>query len=217
MVLPTPVSLAGLTDHCTSAQARRLRQVVLRTVVSSTGPLVLVMLVLVVAMFVYQYGWPTAIVAGAVYSTVVVVMVGRIIQTAVPVRRQRHHPRHATYVLQGGAAVIEARITDPVRGAAELANHAKVPGTPPVVVRAMRQTLITAILRTNPQATLRITTRVPALARLYAEDFDAAAETLGLTHRSVTLPVRLSQRVTGLRDLVLLSPGQRADATEPRR
>nr|BFF18717.1 hypothetical protein GCM10025730_22380 [Promicromonospora thailandica] len=81
----------------------------------------------------------------------------------------------------------------------------------------MRQTLITAILRTNPQATLRITTRVPALARLYAEDFDAAAETLGLTHRSVTLPVRLSQRVTGLRDLVLLSPGQRADATEPRR
>ncbi|MEU4360408.1 hypothetical protein [Promicromonospora sp. NPDC023987] len=217
VVLPAPSSLEGLTDHCTPDQARRLQRPILQTIISATWPLVLAALLLIVATFVYSAEWPTAIVLGVVYSMLVAALYTRIVQTAVPVRPQRPHPRRATYVLEGGSAVIGASITDRAQGLVELVNHAKVPGTSPDTVRAMRRTVITAILHANPLVTLRITTRVPALARLYALDFDACAEMLDLNQRSVTRPVRLRQRVTGLRTEVLLLPSEQSRATERRR
>ncbi|WP_454852139.1 hypothetical protein [Promicromonospora soli] len=149
------------------------------------------MFALIIATSAYSYGWPAAIVAGIAYILLVVVLVAQVIQTAVPARRPPHHARRATYVLQDGNAVIEARVTGPGRGVVELSNHAKLPGTSSDTVRAMRRTLITAILQTNPHITLRVTTRVPALARLYAADFDAVAKTLGLARHSLTRRVGL--------------------------
>ncbi|MFC8797076.1 hypothetical protein ACFT2C_05050 [Promicromonospora sp. NPDC057138] len=206
VVLPDPSSLDGLSDHCTPAHARRLRLPVLRTISSATGAMVVSMFALIVAAFAYSHGWPAAIVAGAAYSLLVVVLVAHVIQTAVPARRPRLHPRRTTYVLQGGTAAIEARATGPGRGVVELSNHAKLPGTSSDTVRTMRRTLITALLHTNPRTALRVTTRVPALAQLYAEDFDVVAEQLGLGRRSVTQPVRAWERVIGLRTEVLLGP-----------
>ncbi|MFD2794399.1 hypothetical protein ACFS27_12655 [Promicromonospora vindobonensis] len=170
------------------------------------------MFVLIVATSAYSQGWPAAIVAGAVYAVLVTVVVAHVVQTAVPARCPRPRTRRATYVLQDGTAVIEARATGTGRDVVELSNHAKLPGTSSDTVRTMRRTLITTILRTNPHVTVRVTTRVPALARLYAEDFDAVAETLGLDRHSITRRVGVRERVTGVRTEVLLLPGRQSGA-----
>jgi len=204
VIIPDPSSLAGLTDHCSPAQARRLRRPMLRTISSASSTVVLTMLVLIVAMFAYSYGWLSALLAGVAYLLLVVVLVARVLQTAVPSRPQRRRARRATYVLQDGTTVIEARATGPGRGVVELCNHAKLPGTSSDRVRAMRRILVNAILEANPRITLRATTRVHTVARLYAEDFDAVAETLGLDQRSLTRPVRARERMVGLRTEVRL-------------
>ena len=212
VVLPDPSSFDGLTDHCTPAHARRLRRPVLRTISSATGPLVLSMFVLIIATFAYSHGWPAALIAGAVYGLLVTVVVAHVVLTGVPACRPRPRTRRATYVLQDGTAVIEARSTGTGQDVVELTNHAKVPGTPSDTVRTMRRTLIAAILRTNPHVTVRVTTRIPALARLYAADFDAVVETLALDRRSITRRVGVRERVTGVRTEVLLLPGRRSGA-----
>jgi hypothetical protein len=64
----------------------------------------------------------------------------------------------------------------------------------------MRCGVITAILKTDPAIVVRGTTRVAALARLYAEDLDVVAQALGLDRRTTTRPVRAWERLIGLRD-----------------
>jgi hypothetical protein len=174
----------------------------LLTIASAVRTIVMLVLVLIVATFAHTYGWWTAITVGVAYLLLVAVLIARILQTAVPSRPQRLHPRRATYLLSDGTAVIEARITG--QGVVELCNHVKLPGTPSDIVRAMRRTVVTAILEASPRIALRTTTRVPALARLYAEDFDGVAQELGLDQRSVTRPVRARERMSGLRTEVRL-------------
>ena len=212
-VLSDPTTLDGLTDHCSPVHARWLRRRVLRIVWSAAGTRLLVLFVLILAAFAYSYGGPTAIVVAAAYLLLAAVLTVRVVQTAAPSRPRRLHGRRVAYVLSDGTAVIEARITGRDRNVVELSNHVKLPGTPPGKVRTMRRTLVAAILEAGPRIILRTTTRTPALARRYAEDFDAVAESLGLDRRSVTRPARAWERVVGLRTEVRLESGHTTGAS----